>query len=75
MGSALVEALGWALVHFVWQGALAAALYACADALASRASAGARYCLALSALALMLMLPVLTAGLAAGSTGGLFARE
>jgi beta-lactamase regulating signal transducer with metallopeptidase domain/peptidoglycan/xylan/chitin deacetylase (PgdA/CDA1 family) len=75
MGSALVEAVGLALLHFVWQGALVAALYACADALASRASAGARYCLALSALALMLLLPAFTASLAAGSPRGLFARE
>jgi beta-lactamase regulating signal transducer with metallopeptidase domain len=75
MESALVAALGWALVHFVWQGALVAAVYACVDALASRASAEARYWLALSALALMLMLPVFTVGLALNSPRGLFARE
>ena len=37
--SALLEASGWALVHFVWQGALVAGLYACLDALASRGAA------------------------------------
>lgn len=73
--SALLEALGWALVHFVWQGALVAGLYACADALLStRASADARYALALSALALMLVLPLVTAAAALDSSRGLFAR-
>jgi beta-lactamase regulating signal transducer with metallopeptidase domain len=73
--SALLDALGWALVHFVWQGALVAAVYGCCDALAARASANARYALALAALALMLALPALTAGLALNSPRGLFARE
>ena len=73
--SALLEALGWALVHFVWQGALVAGLYACVDALtASRASADARYALALSALALMLLLPPLTAVMSLNSSRGIFAR-
>jgi beta-lactamase regulating signal transducer with metallopeptidase domain len=73
--SALLEALGWALVHFVWQGALVAGLYACADALlSSRASADARYALALSALALMLLLPLVTAAAALDSSRGLFVR-
>lgn len=75
LDSALLEALGWALVHFVWQGALVAGLYACADALlASRASADARYALALSALALMLALPLVTTATALDSSRGLFAR-
>jgi beta-lactamase regulating signal transducer with metallopeptidase domain len=75
MEASLLEALGWALLHFVWQGALVAALYACADALAAHASSDVRYALALSALALMLLLPVFTAGLAMNSPRGLFARE
>ncbi|HEV7891681.1 MAG TPA: M56 family metallopeptidase [Pyrinomonadaceae bacterium] len=74
MNSALLEALGWALVHFVWQGALVAAVYACVDAQAARASADARYALALSALALMLVLPLFTAAAALDSSRGLFAR-
>lgn len=74
LDSALLEALGWALVHFVWQGALVAGLYACVDALASRASADARYALALSALALMLVLPLFTTATALNSSRGLFAR-
>jgi beta-lactamase regulating signal transducer with metallopeptidase domain/peptidoglycan/xylan/chitin deacetylase (PgdA/CDA1 family) len=75
MEVSLLEASGWALVHFVWQGALVAILYACADALAARASSDVRYALALSTLALMLLLPVFTAGLALNSPRGLFARE
>ncbi|HVF43485.1 MAG TPA: M56 family metallopeptidase [Pyrinomonadaceae bacterium] len=75
INSAPLEAAGWALVHFVWQGALVAALYACADSLAApRASADARYALALSALGLMLLLPPLTAGVSLDSSRGLFAR-
>ena len=72
--AALLDALGWALVHFVWQGLLVAAVYGCSDALASRASSNVRYALALSALALMLVLPVLTAGLTFNAQRGLFAR-
>lgn len=75
LDSALLEAFGWALVHFVWQGTLVAGLYACADALlASRVSADARYVLALSALALMLVLPLVTTATALDSSRGLFAR-
>jgi beta-lactamase regulating signal transducer with metallopeptidase domain/peptidoglycan/xylan/chitin deacetylase (PgdA/CDA1 family) len=75
MESALFEALGWALVHFVWQGALVTAIYACLDALPARESANVRYTLALSTLALMLLLPIFTAGLTLISPRGLFARE
>ncbi len=75
MESALFEALGWALVHFVWQGALVAAIYACLDALPARENANVRYTLAISALALMLLLPVFTAGFTLASSRGLFARE
>jgi beta-lactamase regulating signal transducer with metallopeptidase domain/peptidoglycan/xylan/chitin deacetylase (PgdA/CDA1 family) len=72
--AALLDAAGRALVHFVWQGALVALLYACFEASASRASANTRYAGALAALALMLALPVVTAGLALNSTRGLLAR-
>ena len=52
------EALGWTLVHFLWQGAAIALLYRVADlALASR-SAGARYVLALGALLAMLAVSI-----------------
>ena len=56
----LVDALGLALLHFLWQGLLVALAYACFNALARGASAGARYLAACGALALMLALPAAT---------------
>ena len=56
----LVQALGWALVHFVWQGALIALLLACALRLMRNHSAHARYTAATLGLLLMLAAPVLT---------------
>jgi len=52
-----VERLGWTLVHFLWQGALIAALYAFL-----RRSAGARtrYAIACVALAAMAVAPIVT---------------
>src|ERR1700757_1445765 len=50
--------LGWALLHFVWQGTALAALAAAAMALLPRPSA--RYVTGLSVLALMLLSPVAT---------------
>ncbi|MBC7933683.1 MAG: hypothetical protein H7Z38_24240, partial [Rubrivivax sp.] len=70
-----LDAVGWALVHFVWQGALVAVLFACFSALTRNATANVRYMGACVALALMLALPVATAALAASSARGLFARE
>lgn len=70
-----LDAVGWALVHFVWQGALVAILFACFSALTRNATANVRYAGACVALALMLALPVATAALAASSARGLFARE
>jgi hypothetical protein len=46
-------ALGWTLLHFCWQGAIVALIFACADRMTLRASSGIRYALALGALALM----------------------
>jgi len=46
-------ALGWTLVHFVWQGALIALLLAVADAVWRKAGARVRYALACCAMALM----------------------
>ncbi|WP_263353208.1 M56 family metallopeptidase [Acidicapsa acidisoli] len=46
-------ALGWTLLHFCWQGAIVALMFACADRMTLRASSGIRYALALGALALM----------------------
>jgi beta-lactamase regulating signal transducer with metallopeptidase domain len=50
--------LGWTLLHFLWQGVGLAALFAVASAVCR--SAPARYALAVGALALMLVSPVIT---------------
>ena len=54
----LLQALGWTLLHFVWQGAALAALFAVANALCRRAST--RYALAVITLVLMVAAPVIT---------------
>ena len=54
----LMRTLGWTLLHFIWQGAAVAALFAVATA-ACR-SAAARYALAVGALVLMMASPVIT---------------
>ncbi|HET9225542.1 MAG TPA: M56 family metallopeptidase, partial [Thermoanaerobaculia bacterium] len=54
-------AVGWALVHFLWQGTLVAAGLAAGLALMKGRSASARYALAVGALAVMVVLPVATA--------------
>src|SRR5256885_9155240 len=54
------HALALALIHFIWQGALLAALYAGLDRLLRRSSANARYVLACAALLLMLIFPLAT---------------
>ncbi len=53
-------ALGWALVHFVWQGAAVAVAFAVARAVMRRASSSLRYAMACAALALMAALPVVS---------------
>jgi beta-lactamase regulating signal transducer with metallopeptidase domain len=55
------ERLGWTLLHFLWQGILAAALYALARALAGgRISARGRYALACASLLAMIAAPAVT---------------
>jgi len=51
-----VQALGWSLIHFVWQGAAVAVLLAGANLLLRARSANARYFAACAALVMMLML-------------------
>jgi len=58
------RALGWALLHFVWQGALVAGLAALAFRLLRGHSPQARYAVGCAALLLMLAAPVAT-GIAA----------
>ena len=53
-----MQSLGWALLHFLWQGTALAALAAAAMALCRRASA--RYLLGVGALVLMLLAPLAT---------------
>jgi len=55
------QALGWALINFVWQGTVVAMLLATANVFLQRKSANARYVAACIALALMLALPIGTA--------------
>jgi beta-lactamase regulating signal transducer with metallopeptidase domain len=71
----LFDAAGWALLHSLWQGALVAVAYACFAALAPGRAANVRYAGGVAALLLLLVLPVLTAGLSMRSPRGLFARE
>jgi len=53
-----MQSLGWALLHFLWQGTAVAAVAAAAMALCRRASA--RYLLGVGALVLMLLAPLAT---------------
>src|ERR1700731_4055269 len=53
-----MQSLGWALLHFLWQGTALAALAAAAMALCQRASA--RYLIGIGALVLMLLAPLAT---------------
>ena len=54
----VLRTLGWTLLHFIWQGAGLAALFAVATAVCR--SAPARYALGVSALVLMMVSPVIT---------------
>jgi len=54
------HALGWTLVHFLWQAAAIAALYRIADLLLPRSSATVRYAMALAALGAMLIASLAT---------------
>jgi HEAT repeat protein/beta-lactamase regulating signal transducer with metallopeptidase domain len=54
------QALGWALVHFLWQGAALAILLGIALAVTRPTAARARYTLSLLTLGAMLVLPIAT---------------
>src|SRR5215467_10840873 len=54
----LLQTLGWTLLHFVWQGAALAAVFAVANAVCRRATT--RYALAVITLALMMAAPAVT---------------
>ena len=55
-----VEALGWTLLHFLWQGALLACVLAVLQAAFKRATPQVRYLLAAGTLLAMLLAPVVT---------------
>ncbi|MDE3137134.1 MAG: M56 family metallopeptidase, partial [Acidobacteriota bacterium] len=56
----MIQALGWTLVHFLWQGTALAVLFAVANRLLRQATANARYLVGCVTLALMLAAPVAT---------------
>jgi len=55
-----IAALGWTLLHFLWQGAIVAGVFALVRASISRHACNARYANGLIALASMAVLPVAT---------------
>lgn len=54
------HAVGWTLVHFLWQGAIIALVYRVLDLALARHSANARYVLALAAMLVMLAVSLAT---------------
>ncbi|HEV7668509.1 MAG TPA: M56 family metallopeptidase [Thermoanaerobaculia bacterium] len=64
-----VQAIAWALVHFLWQGALVGLAAAVALRHLRSRSASARYALAVGALLALLALPVATSFWIGGSAG------
>jgi len=67
--------MGWALVHFVWQGAGVAVITAVALRLLKNRSPNARYATACAAMLLLAALPVATAMLVGGSPIAAFSPE
>ena len=59
----VVRPFTWALVHFVWQGSLIAGLLAAVLFLLRHRPASVRYHWACGAMALMVILPVITVGI------------
>jgi beta-lactamase regulating signal transducer with metallopeptidase domain len=57
----LAQAIGWALLHLLWQGTIVAGILAAALALLSKKSANLRYGISCAALASVLVLGVVTA--------------
>jgi beta-lactamase regulating signal transducer with metallopeptidase domain len=56
----IFQALGWTLIHFIWQGALIAIFYASVSMLLRRFSSNVRYAAACGAMLLMLIAPATT---------------
>jgi bla regulator protein blaR1 len=64
--SALTHALGWTLLHFLWQGAMIALLLGATLCLVPSRASWLRYALACAAMALMAAFPLATFGVLAG---------
>lgn len=60
LANPFAQSLGWALIHFVWQGALIAVLYLIASVLIRKSTSATRYAAACVALVLMLISPITT---------------
>ena len=56
----LVQALGWALIHFIWQGAAIGALFAAGKLLLRHGRPESRYLLGLGCMLLSLLAPIIT---------------
>src|SRR5450756_2613934 len=63
LDGAMGQRIGWALVHFLWQGAVVAAVLGIILQFMHRRSARARYVVACCARAAMVVLPVATAAM------------
>lgn len=61
LGSPIGQAIGWALLHLLWQGVLVAAILAATLSLLSKQTANARYLASCGALALLVVLGAATA--------------
>ena len=75
LGSSIAQAIGWALVHLLWQGLLVAAILAATLALLSRQSANARYLASCGALMLLVVLGAATAYRSYEGRSGVGGRE
>src|SRR5262245_61802124 len=64
MTTAILQTVGWTVIHFLWQGSAIALVAAMLLRLAERRSAKARYVIACAALGVMVAAPVATATIA-----------
>ncbi|HUO83412.1 MAG TPA: TonB family protein [Gammaproteobacteria bacterium] len=60
LGYAGVETLGWTLLHFLWQGALAGSIFTLLMRICGRSSARLRYAIGVATLAALALTPVVT---------------
>ncbi|MGA9996205.1 MAG: M56 family metallopeptidase, partial [Pyrinomonadaceae bacterium] len=61
LATPLLKALGYSLIHFIWQGALVCLLLASVRVMLRKSGPGVRYTAACAAMLLMLALPIITA--------------